>query len=86
MTAIATRTLKPLRRRVVQFEKAALEAAENADRALTRAERRARGVMRTGRSFAKQIHDRIEDQPHTSVLAALALGGLIGYLLHRARD
>lgn len=85
MTVIATRTLKPLRRRVIRLERAATEAAENADRALTRAEKKARGMMRSGRSLAKQIHDRIEDKPHASVLAALALGGLVGYLLHHPR-
>lgn len=81
MTAIATRTIKPIRRRVAQFDRAAAEAAENTDRALSRAEKRARGMMRDGRSLAKQLHDRIEDQPHASVIAALAIGGLIGFLL-----
>lgn len=85
MTAIATRTIKPLTRKVARFEKAAMEAAENADRVLSRAEKRTRGMVRTGGSVARRLHDRIEDQPHASVIGALALGCLIGYALHWRR-
>ena len=85
MTAIATRTLKPIRRRVARLEKAAMEAAEDADRVLSQAEKRARVAVKTGGSVARQLHDRIEDRPHSSVIAALALGCLIGYVLHWRR-
>ena len=85
MTAIATRTLKPIKKRVAQIEKRASRAAANTDRALSRVEDNASELAESGWSLAKSFHARIEDRPHASVVAALALGSLFGFFLRPRR-
>ena len=84
MTSIARDALKPVKTGAAAIDKRLSRAARNTDRALTRIEDRADDMLDSGRSIAKSIHERIEQRPHASFLAALALGAAVG-LLSRAR-
>lgn len=74
-----------LRHLTAQGERVAERVQELGRAALTRAERTLNRLGDKGRRAKKRVRTYITDNPVTSLLIAMGLGAVVGYVLHRPR-